>query len=144
MNARWDRISERTGIYRNTEAGWVAGVCAGIADRLGIKPFWVRIVVGLTCIIPHSEFSLLAYGAAAFVLKPRAGLGAPASAAGAQMAYRDLADTVAAPFGPPPGAQVAALRDRFALLDARLNRLEAAALSDELSLRRKFRDIGAA
>jgi phage shock protein C len=144
MNARWDSISERTGIYRNTQAGWIAGVCAGIADRLAIKPIWVRLVVGLACLIPHSFVCALIYGAAAFVLKPRAGLDATASSAGAQMAYRGLADTVAAPFGPAPGAQAAALKDRFGALDARLNRLEAAVLSDELTLRRKFRDIGAA
>jgi hypothetical protein len=40
------------------------------------------------------------------------------------------------------GRRVAELKARFARLDARLNNLEAAVMSDELSLRRKFRDIG--
>jgi hypothetical protein len=31
---------------------------------------------------------------------------------------------------------------RFAALDSRLNMIEAAVMSDELSLRRKFRDLG--
>jgi len=34
------------------------------------------------------------------------------------------------------------LRTRFTAIDARLSRIEAIVTSDELSLRRKFRDLG--
>jgi hypothetical protein len=57
-----------------------------------------------------------------------------------QTAYRDLADSVAP--AAAAGRRVSELKTRFARLDARLNNLEAAVMSDELSLRRKFRDIG--
>jgi len=142
MTGRWDEVSNRWGVYRNTQSGWIAGVCAGIADRLSIKPVWVRLIFAILTATTHCVPGIIAYIALAFVLKPRAGLAAPASAAGVQMAYRDLAQSVSAPFGPDPAGRVTDLKSRFASLDARLNNLEAAVMSDELSLRRKFRDIG--
>jgi phage shock protein C len=138
MAIQWDRISHRLGLYRDTENGWVAGVCAGIAGRLHIRPVWIRGLFILASLIPNSFVGVLFYFALAFLMQPRAGAAAAASPAGVQMAYRDLT----ASFSPNSGRQVSDLKSRFASLDSRLNNLEAAALSDELSLRRKFRDIG--
>jgi phage shock protein C len=141
--ARWDEFSDRVGLYKDTQRGWIAGVCAGIAERIGVKPFWVRGAYVLFAAVTHGIPALLAYIGLAFVLKPRAGASAAATPAGVQMAYRNLADSVGPAFGPTPGRQVAGLSARFAALDARLNNLEAAVTSDEVSLRRKFRDLGA-
>jgi hypothetical protein len=44
---------------------------------------------------------------------------------------------------PPPGTRLNELRTRFTAIDARLARIEAVVMSEELSLRRKFRDLGA-
>jgi phage shock protein C len=137
---QWANLTTRIGLYRDTKAGWIAGVCAGIAERAAIKPFWIRLGFALVTAVTHGFF-LIAYFALAFLMKPRPGAEAPASASGAQMAYRDLAQTVTSPFA-AGGRQVNDLKARFAALDARLNGLEAAVLTDELSLRRKFRDIG--
>ena len=35
---------EHRGFYRNPYHGWVAGVCAGIAERMGISPIWLRLL----------------------------------------------------------------------------------------------------
>lgn len=46
-----DRFCERvraTGIRRRLTDRWVAGVCAGVADALGVDPVVVRIAWGLT------------------------------------------------------------------------------------------------
>ncbi len=137
---QWDNITNRLGLYKDTKCGWIAGVCAGIGERAGIKLFWVRLAVVLATLATHG-FLIIGYFVLAFLMKPRPGAEAQASASGAQMAYRDFAQTVATPFG-AGGRQVSDLKARFSALDARLNGLEAAVLSDELSLRRKFRDIG--
>jgi len=139
----WDKVSDRFGIYRNTQSGWIAGVCAGIADRLGVEAIWVRGGFVLVCLLTRSVVGILLYFALAFLLKPRAGMAATSSDAGVQRAYRDFADSVGPPFGSSPERHAADLKSRFAALDGRLNNLEAAVMSDEISLRRKFRDIGA-
>jgi phage shock protein C len=133
------RFFTRHGLYRNVTDGWITGVCAGIADRLGIKPFWVRIAVALITAIGHFIGPAIVYLLLAFLMKPRDEAGA-AAPAGVQTAYRDLTDSVAP--AAAAGRRVTELKTRFARLDARLNNLEAAVTSDELSLRRKFRDIG--
>ncbi len=132
--AQWDNLSARTGIYRNTECGWIAGVCAGIADRVSINVLWIRLLFVLAATMFHGMLSVVAYFALAFLLKPRAGVFAAASPAGSER--------VASSFvSPPPPVQN--LQSRFADLERRLNNLEAAVTSDDLSLRRKFRDLGA-
>lgn len=60
------------GLSRDTEQGLLAGVCAGIALRLGLNPWAVRIAV-LVCGLIFSVATLLAYLLAAVVL-PRRGL----------------------------------------------------------------------
>jgi phage shock protein C len=141
--ALWNNLSARLGIYRNTSEGWIAGVCAGIGERLHIHPIAIRLAFLLLGTVHHGFVAVLLYFILAFLLKPRAGAAASSSPAGVEMAYRDLADTVTSPFGSAPGRRVAELKNRFAALDGRLNNLEAAVMSDEISLRRKFRDLGA-
>jgi phage shock protein C len=138
---KFSRFFSRLGIYRDVKRGWITGVCAGIAERLTIKPIWVRILFIVVTALPHIMAPIIIYLLLAFLIKPRDAAGA-ASPAGVQMAYRDLAESVTSPLGPNPGRRMTDLKARFASLDARLNNLEAAVMSDELSLRRKFRDIG--
>jgi len=138
---RLSRFFNSLGIYRDVKKGWITGVCAGIAERLAIKPIWVRILFVVVTAVPHIIAPIIIYLLLAFLIKPRDAAGS-ASPAGVQMAYRDLADSVTAPLGLNPASRVTDLKTRFASLDARLNNLEAAVMSDELSLRRKFRDIG--
>jgi phage shock protein C len=39
------------GIYRSTRNKWIFGVCAGIANRFGVNPLWIRLgAVGLAVI----------------------------------------------------------------------------------------------
>ena len=38
-----ERTSCEHRFYRNPYHGWVAGVCAGIAERMGISPIWLRL-----------------------------------------------------------------------------------------------------
>jgi phage shock protein C len=159
MGRRSDRLggdgrsrSERWGLYRNTKGGWIAGVCAGIADRLEVKPVWVRIVFVLLATISHGILAIILYVVAVALLEPRSvpiGYAAAPYPAGSPGYFADRFYPGAAatgpqppPYTPPSGQRLADIAARFAALDSRLNNIEAAVMSDELSLRRKFRDLG--
>ncbi len=34
----------------------IAGVCAGLADRFGMRPFTVRLLFLLSCLLPGPQF----------------------------------------------------------------------------------------
>jgi phage shock protein PspC (stress-responsive transcriptional regulator) len=179
MNANWVNRSQsgRWGIYRNTKCGWIAGVCCGIADRLAVKPIFVRGGFVLLGMVGHGIPIILLYIAGVLLLEPRSvapgfdgafaagGFGSGPTGPGyfadrfyhnqgpedcgprgqgqdCKPAARGSASGAAGPGGPAPGASLGALGARFAALDVRLNNIEAAVMSDELSLRRKFRDLG--
>jgi len=130
---------ERLGLYRDVPAGWIAGVCSGMANRLHISPVWLRAGFVLAVVLMHTSMLPVAlyFGLAFFMPCPGS------QPAGVQTAWTGLRDSVTAPFGPPPGSQLAAAAARFAALEARLVRIEAAVTSGDLKLRQAFRDLGA-
>lgn len=122
----WDR----TRIYRDPGRGWIAGICAGIADHIDVAPVLVRLVAVL-CLIFFSLPTVVAYVAFALVLKPRP----PAlfASVGEESFFRGLRSD--------PGSTLRGIRERFGRLDRRLARAEALVTSDEFDLRRRFRDL---
>jgi phage shock protein C len=122
----WDR----TRIYRDPERGWIAGVCAGVADHLGVEPILVRLVAVLSLIFFVLP-TIVAYVAFAMVLKPRPpGLFANADE---ESYFRGLRSD--------PGSTLRGIRERFGRLENRLARAEALVTTDEFDLRRRFRDL---
>lgn len=123
--------ADRWRVWRDPDHGWIAGVCAGIADHLGIAPALVRALAVLGLIfflIPTA----VAYVALALVLrpKPKTLFASPEQEA----FWRGLqAD---------PRATLEATTARLRALDRRLARAEALVSSDEFELRRGFRDLG--
>src|SRR5579862_1019319 len=57
-------------LYRDTERGILAGVCAGIADYLGVEPIVVRLAT-LLGLIFFSFPTIIAYIALGILLKPK-------------------------------------------------------------------------
>lgn len=119
-------------LYRDTERGWIAGVCAGIADYAGTDPALVRVlaVIGLVFFFVPV---LIAYVVCAIVLKPKP----PALFASPEEErfWRDVRNE--------PGGVLHGLNDRLRALNRRLSRMETLVTSDEFDLRRGFRDLGA-
>jgi len=159
MRGRLDNVSLRWNIYRNTTRGKIAGVCAGLSDRTGFKVWWIRAGFIVAAVVFHAIPAVLLYLVLALVMRPRdepigyvmpdtmpAGGWAPAGA------YAGQSPPGGYPLGayPPggfapgfaPGPRLTEIKTRFTALDARLNRIEAIVTSEELSLRRKFRDLG--
>lgn len=122
----WDR----TRIYRDPARGWIAGVCAGIADHLGVEPILVRLVAVL-CLVFFVLPTIVAYVAFALVLKPRPS--ALFDSPDEESFFRGLRSD--------PGSSLRGIRERFGRLERRLARAEALVTSDEFDLRRRFRDL---
>ncbi|MFZ8914415.1 MAG: PspC domain-containing protein [Pseudomonadales bacterium] len=61
---------EHRGFYRNPYHGWVAGVCAGIAERMGISPIWLRLLT-IFGLLTATTLTILGYVIAWLVLDRR-------------------------------------------------------------------------
>ncbi len=117
-------------VYRDTERGWIAGVCAGIADYIGVDPLPVRIAAVL-CLVFFFLPVLVAYAVFALVLRPKP----PAlfASAAEETFWREVRTE--------PGTVLQSLRGRFRALDKRVGRVETLVTSPEFDLRRRFRDL---
>src|SRR6516162_3820834 len=112
--------STRYRLWRDTDRGIIAGVCAGIAGYIGVEPIVVRLVavLGLVFFFPPT---IVAYVILALVLRPKP----PALYA-----------------GPAPADTLHSLKRKFADLEARLGQMESQVTSGDFDLHRKFRDLG--
>jgi phage shock protein C len=117
-------------LYRNPRRGWVAGVCAGLADYFGLSPGLVRLVT-LVLMIAFTLPALLAYGIAAMVLERRP--------EGMQASREEEAFWRSVRLEPSRTARD--LTRKFQDMERRLRAAEAKVTSSEFKLRRQFRDL---
>ncbi len=119
-------------LYRNTQDGKIAGVCAGIADyfgwSLGLTRASAIVITVFTFPIP-----IFLYAAAAFFLPT----GAPISARYDRPDEEQFWRT----YSSKPKMTYAELRHRFRALDARVAGMERAVTSSDYALRKEFRDL---
>src|SRR5215831_18352596 len=123
--------SARHRLWRDTDRGVIAGVCAGIADYLGIEPIVVRLVAVL-CLVFFFPPTVVAYLILALVLRPKP----PALYASRdeEAFWRDV--------GIAPADTLQSLKRKFADLEARLAQMEGQVVSGDFELHRNFRDLG--
>jgi phage shock protein C len=118
-------------LWRDTDRGILVGVCAGIADYIGVEPIVVRLaaVLGLVFFFPPT---IAAYIILAFALRPKP----PElySSVDEEAFWRGV--------GTAPADTVNSLKRKFADLEARLGYMESQVTSDDFELLRKFRDLG--
>lgn len=118
-------------LWRDTGRGILAGVCAGIADYIGVEPIVVRLaaVLGLIFFFPPT---IVVYVILALVLRPKP----PALyASGEEEAFwRGV--------GIAPADTLHSLKRKFADLEARLGQMERQVASGDFDLHRQFRDLG--
>ncbi len=128
MNLGWQ---SRFPLYRDRGNAWLAGVCAGIAAYLGVDRTAVRLatVAGL---IFFTLPTLTIYIALAILLPPRPPR--EFTSPGEENFWRGVATE--------PRRTASALRQRYREIEYRLQRLERAATSEDITLRRRFRDLG--
>jgi phage shock protein C len=126
-----DNSSTRYRMWRDRDRGIIAGVCAGIADYIGVEPIVVRLaaVLGLVFFFPPT---IVVYVILAVVLrpKPRALYASPDEEA----FWRGV--------GIAPADTLHSLKRKFADLEARLAQMESQVASGDFELHRQFRDLG--
>jgi phage shock protein C len=118
-------------LYRDTENGRIAGVCAGIADYLGVKRSMVRLaaILGLVFFFVPTFITYLAL--TMILPKKPARLYASREE---EVFWRGVSAA--------PDDTLRALRNKFAELEQRLAGMETGVTSPDFDLHRKFRDIG--
>ena len=131
MWGRYDEFLNHHRLYRDTENGRVAGVCAGIADYFGVRRKIVRLatILGLVFFFVPTA---IAYVALAVILprKPMALYASPEE----EVFWRGVRTA--------PDDTLKALRHKFSALEQRLAGMEKTVTSPDYDLRSKFRDIG--
>ena len=123
---------------RYPEEGWVAGVCAGVADYFGWSTKVIRVLVILALLFSGFFPVGIVYLALWYLMEPAdapAGYGSTAGGSGA--APRPGSG------GGTPTMSPGDAKARFEKLDRRLQQIEASVMHDELELRRQFKDLEA-
>jgi phage shock protein C len=123
--------STRHRLWRNTDRGILAGVCAGIADYIGVEPIVMRLVA-VVCLVFFFPPTIVAYVVLALVLRPKP----PALYASPdeEAFWRGI--------GTAPADTFQSLKRKFADLEARLGHMESQVTSGDFELHRRFRDLG--
>jgi phage shock protein C len=122
--ASWRRL------YRNPKRGWVAGVCAGIADYFGVGTCLVRFLV-LVSLVIFTVPTLIAYVIAAMVLERRP---ETMKASREEEAFWRSVRL-------EPSRTARDLARKFQDMERRLRAAEARVTSSEFKLRQQFRDL---
>ncbi|HJU20660.1 MAG TPA: envelope stress response membrane protein PspC [Stellaceae bacterium] len=127
MFSAFDRLGR---LYRDPERGLLAGVCAGIAEYVGLRPVQMRLlaIVGLVFFFVPTVIVYVAL-ALALPAKPPDLYRADDEA----QFWRTVRTA--------PNEALSALRARCRSAEQRLADIESLIASEEYQLRRKFRDI---
>ncbi len=123
----------RIRLYRDTERGKVAGVCAGLANYFDIRVKFVRLAIILAMVFGFFLPVLVTYILMALLRKPMP----------TQLFASEKEEHFWRTVSVSPNLSVSELRKRFRGLDRRLSDIENRVTSDEFDLRRKFRDLNA-
>ena len=126
----YSRNPNPTRFYRSRER-LIAGVCAGIADRMGWETSLVRIAAVVALFTPINGPTLLAY-IIAWMVTPSRPFGAHLSPEEENF-WRGVSDR--------PKVTLSNIRYKFKDMEERLRDLERSVTDDEWRLRRQFRDL---
>ena len=121
----------RNRLYRNTQDGIIAGVCAGLADYFGFDLTLTRVIVAVGAVF-FSPFVFIVYIILALVLERK-----PRYAQERQREDVELERRVRS----EPHATLHSVRHRFRELDRRLQRMEKYVTSDRFNLDREFEGL---
>ena len=117
-------------LYRNPKRGWIAGVCAGLADYFGVGTGLVRVLV-LVSLMIFTVPTFIAYLIAAMLLERRPE---------AMQASREE-EAFWRSVRLEPSRTARDLARKFQDMERRLRAAEAKVTSSEFKLRRQFRDL---
>jgi len=129
-NAHSEHGYSRRRLYRDPANGWLAGVCAGVADYLGVSRGFVRLVVFVLA-FPFTLTMVGIYLIMAIMLERRP-----------QSLYGDAAEEQFwRSVRIEPSRTTGDLAHKFEAIERRLRDAEARVTSSTFRLRRAFRDL---
>lgn len=114
----------RRPLYRDPSRRWIAGICAGIANYLGVPIFWVRLLAVLPLLSPLLPIAVLSYIVATLriPLEP-------------DSLYEDVEEQeFMRSVHSAPSATFGQLRHRMRNIEHRVRRLEAYVTSPEFNI----------
>jgi phage shock protein C len=117
-------------LYRNPRRGWIAGVCAGLADYFGLTRAVVRVLT-LICLVAFTLPTRVAYLIAAVVLERRPE--AMRASREEEAFWRSVRLE--------PSRTARDLTRKFQDMERRLRAAEAKVTSSDYKLRQQFRDL---
>lgn len=124
------KTDSRRRLYRDGEQGWIAGVCSGVADYLGLNKALVRLLFVILA-FPFTITVTIAYIIMALVLRHKP-----------QTLYRDQAEEAFwRDVRVEPSRTTGDLLKKFERIDRKLRQAEARVTSRSFRLRRAFRDL---
>ena len=123
-------VPSRQRLYRDPRRGWIAGVCAGIADYCGLSPGIVRLLTALSALF-FTLPTVLAYVIAAAVLTRRP----------EQLYASSEEERFWRGVRLEPSRTARDLARKFQELERRLRHAEARVTSSAFKLRREFEDL---
>jgi phage shock protein C len=104
------------------EHGKIAGVCAGIANQVGLDPAIIRIAFVLAALAIKFPLFLIAYGVLAAIGQPKRGLRRPAAAGNRRVSREET-------------------RERMRNLDLRMQAIETYVTSSNNQLAREIEEL---
>lgn len=119
--------------YRSRDNRVIAGVCAGLADRMGWDPTLTRVVTAVLFLSGVFSGALFLAYLVLWLITPTQPYRPSSLTPDEERFWRDVSDR--------PAATVGNVRYRFRDLDERLASLEKTVTSEEWKLRRQFRDL---
>ena len=135
-----------TEMQRYPNEGWIAGVCAGIADYFGWKVQWVRLIAFLLLVFTAFWVVFIVYCVLWYVMdegslqdpnRPHYGNPTPAPSGSGAAKYAEAA--AASPAA--SGTTMSDLKARFAKLEERLRNMEECVTSKDFELRRELKRL---
>lgn len=139
-------MSLKKELYRDTEKGKIAGVCAGVAEYFGWELWLVRIIV-ISGMLLSGSFFLVAYVAAWFILDKKStaadrttGTHWTGSHSANLQAEEHSVEVKAKVWqaGEPPKQAFFDINKRFILMEKRLRKMETYVTSSEYQLNREI------
>lgn len=115
-------------LYRKS-SGWVLGVCAGIGEVVGVRPWILRISL-LLAVYLFPFYALVGYAALGLIFGAR------------RFLVGDTPSDDEWTSDERVSTEPYSVHDRYRDLEMRLTSLESEALSKETDLRRRFREAG--
>ncbi|MBU6950106.1 MULTISPECIES: envelope stress response membrane protein PspC [unclassified Hahella] len=116
-------------LYRDPDAGWIAGVCAGLAESYG-QPVWLARIVMLSVFIFSGSLGVLLYIAGVILLAKRP-----------RDSYTPSQGRPLFDYGESASDRARQLKERMRALEMRLQSMERYVTSNRFNVNKEFKNL---